>query len=739
MLILSHRYVIILTISLLILSIVLSPCKAMAGEALDLSLNVQVNRCQVIFPDAGPFIDENGRTQAPARFVAQALGAEVNWNSGVATFSRNGKEIMLVPGGLTATINGAPVELDSGTVLIEDRIYTPVRFIAETLGAVVQWDAATRTVQITTDQPVIKNFGITHTKLDAGWYTIPRAFTACVEADNTHKVDFYLTPTGTGQIPVKIATSYGNGGQFSITYRLPQASIMAHFWAVAINERGEQSTDILNVYRDAATRTVQITTDQPVIKNFGITHTKLDAGWYTIPRAFTACVEADNTHKVDFYLTPTGTGQIPVKIATSYGNGGQFSITYRLPQASIMAHFWAVAINERGEQSTDILNVYRDAADDTERKSIGFRELSLNGYNQDLLFRPGRGMAVFSGYCYQDEENTGKNSKLLLLDLAVGAVNIMDEGEFIRTIGWDSAGENLLYIKDGSLYRMSMIDGRKNIIAENTYYGCYSPDGQRIAYAQTNNGLWVCDLYGNNKKRLTKTTQDWYPVWYPDGQHLFYFSDLGQELGDGAGHLQGMAKISVSDGSIEAILPQKTGKFRSAEWLVPGRSLHVVSGWDDGYYQHIVDLTEGNITDLGENFGRINYVTALDPAAGRLLKASSDGIRFFDGSGNVEPYNDYRFDNRVYLSAAFTPDGRIVMMTSKTLAEGQQVQKEIAVLDPKSESYDVVAEGGENFEACFWEPGSGQILILEKSADGTSYELDCFTRISLTGGINTST
>lgn len=43
-----------------------------------------------------------------------------------------------------------------------------------------------------------------------------------------------------------------------------------------------------------------------------------------------------------------------------------------------------------------------------------------------------------------------------------------------------------------------------------------------------------------------------------------------------------------------------------------------------------------------------------------------------------------------------------------------------------------------NFEACFQEPGSGQILILEKGADGTSYELACFAKVgNLTGQLET--
>lgn len=207
----------------------------------------------------------------------------------------------------------------------------------------------------------------------------------------------------------------------------------------------------------------------------------------------------------------------------------------------------------------------------------------------------------------------------MLLDLAKEAVSVLDEGEFIRALGWDAGGENVLYTKDGSLYRLSLKEGNINLIAEDSFYGSFSPDGQKIAFARRNSGLWVCDPDGGGKKRLTNTSEDWYPIWYPDGEHLFYFSDLGKELGDGAGHLQGMAKISLSDGSIEALLEQKTGKFRSAEWIVPGRSLHVISGWDDGLDQHIVDLAEGKITDLGENFGGTNYTTAVDTSAGRLV------------------------------------------------------------------------------------------------------------------------
>lgn len=621
---LSCRAAAFFTLALVIVFMILSPGKAAAFEGENLALRVLVDGQEVVFPDARPFIDANGRTQAPARFVAQALGAAVNWNAGAATFSGNGIDIILTPGSATAAVNGASVALDSAAVLREDRVYVPVRFIAETMGAGVQWDAEARTVQIITlaAQPEIKNFGITHTGVDAGWYRVPRTFTAWVEAGHTQKVDFYLKPTGTGQEPVKIATTYGIDGDFRIAYRLPQTEVRAHFWAVAVNERGEQSTDILNVYRAA------------------------------------------------------GAGQ----------------------------------------------------------ESIEFGALSINGYNQDLFFAPGGGRAVFSGYSYPDEasgeENTGITGKLLLLDVAAGAVNILDEGESIRAVGWDPAGENLLYVKDGALYRLSMLDGRKNIIAADTSYGVYSPDGRQIAFTPRNNGLWVCDAYGNNQKRLTETTQDWYPVWYPDSRHLFYFSDLGQELGDGAGHLQGMAKISVADGGIETILPQMTGKFRRAAWIAPGRSLHVVSGWDDGHEEHIVDLVAGKIIDLGENLGQMNFVTAVDAASGRLCQASAAGIKIYGTSGELLDFIEHHPGGRPYLSAAFAPGGQRILFMCGTQSTGPApVAREIAVLDLVSGRYEVLTAGGENFEACCLDPGSGQILLLEKSAAGMLYELVCFTKI----------
>lgn len=105
--------------------------------------------------DTAPII-KNNRTMLPARFVAEALGARVTWNakertvyiSGVNIKTNEPLEIKLTVGSKHALVNGKAYEIDSPVFIENDRTYTPLRFIAEMLGAEVYWDDATKVVRI---------------------------------------------------------------------------------------------------------------------------------------------------------------------------------------------------------------------------------------------------------------------------------------------------------------------------------------------------------------------------------------------------------------------------------------------------------------------------------------------------------------------------------------------------------------------------------------------------------------
>ena len=106
--------------------------------------------------DVAPKIVKD-RTMLPARFVAENLGAKVEWNEEKQLVTITGKNlqtgkdvtILITIGSDTATVNGENVKLDSPSFIENDRTYTPVRFISEELGASVEWDEATQQVIIT--------------------------------------------------------------------------------------------------------------------------------------------------------------------------------------------------------------------------------------------------------------------------------------------------------------------------------------------------------------------------------------------------------------------------------------------------------------------------------------------------------------------------------------------------------------------------------------------------------------
>ena len=100
--------------------------------------------------DVAPII-RNERTMLPARFVAENLGAKVEWlaDERKVVITRDDIEIVIVIDSDNATVNGEEITLDSPAFIENDRTYTPIRFISEQLGASVEWDDAAKTVTIT--------------------------------------------------------------------------------------------------------------------------------------------------------------------------------------------------------------------------------------------------------------------------------------------------------------------------------------------------------------------------------------------------------------------------------------------------------------------------------------------------------------------------------------------------------------------------------------------------------------
>jgi minor extracellular serine protease Vpr len=90
----------------------------------------------------------------PVAAIIQALGGEVVWDATArtVTITMGDMQLALTIGSSIARVNGTSTPIDSDPkvvpVIINSRTMLPFRFIAEQLGATVEWNAATRTVVI---------------------------------------------------------------------------------------------------------------------------------------------------------------------------------------------------------------------------------------------------------------------------------------------------------------------------------------------------------------------------------------------------------------------------------------------------------------------------------------------------------------------------------------------------------------------------------------------------------------
>jgi len=109
--------------------------------------------------DAPPVIVE-GRTLIPIRTIIESLGGTVAWDAGsrTVTISLGGTKLNLVIGKSSALVNGKSMPIDSTNPkvvpqILNSRTMLPLRFVAESLGADVQWQSSTQTITITYPKP----------------------------------------------------------------------------------------------------------------------------------------------------------------------------------------------------------------------------------------------------------------------------------------------------------------------------------------------------------------------------------------------------------------------------------------------------------------------------------------------------------------------------------------------------------------------------------------------------------
>lgn len=94
------------------------------------------------------YLNQNDRTMVPIRFIAEKFGAIVKWEntSQTVVITHNGKTIRMSIGSKTYTVNGVKNNMDTASIILHDRTMVPIRFVSQALGLQVEYDSLYRLV-----------------------------------------------------------------------------------------------------------------------------------------------------------------------------------------------------------------------------------------------------------------------------------------------------------------------------------------------------------------------------------------------------------------------------------------------------------------------------------------------------------------------------------------------------------------------------------------------------------------
>nr|WP_251035797.1 copper amine oxidase N-terminal domain-containing protein [Paenibacillus sp. ISL-20] len=114
------------------------------------NISVLIDGVKLYTPQAPIMIQ--GRVMLPMRSIFEALDASVKWNqkTKTVTATKNGTTVILKINSKTATINNKTVALDVPAKNLKGNTMVPVRFVSEALGQKIGWNSKTKTVTVKT-------------------------------------------------------------------------------------------------------------------------------------------------------------------------------------------------------------------------------------------------------------------------------------------------------------------------------------------------------------------------------------------------------------------------------------------------------------------------------------------------------------------------------------------------------------------------------------------------------------
>lgn len=130
----------------LLATVLLASIFAISLPATAQQLTIYVDGQQLIL-NPGP-IEQAGRVLVPLRGIFERLGASVVYQSGTINATKGRTTVSLQIGSTQATVDGRTQSIDVPPFIVGATTYVPLRFIAQSLGANVNYSDSTRVITI---------------------------------------------------------------------------------------------------------------------------------------------------------------------------------------------------------------------------------------------------------------------------------------------------------------------------------------------------------------------------------------------------------------------------------------------------------------------------------------------------------------------------------------------------------------------------------------------------------------
>ncbi len=111
-------------------------------------VNLNINGKDITSEVAPRLINE--RTMVPVRAILEEIGASVNWNEEqrTVTAEKGNTKFSMALDEDFYTVNGKVVSMDSKAVIVKNRVLVPARYVAQAFGLKVEWNSDDKTVYI---------------------------------------------------------------------------------------------------------------------------------------------------------------------------------------------------------------------------------------------------------------------------------------------------------------------------------------------------------------------------------------------------------------------------------------------------------------------------------------------------------------------------------------------------------------------------------------------------------------